>query len=129
MSTGAHRTTGRRVALPGLVVTALAAVALVAFLVPAGGSGSDSSPASSRTGVATVYPREVRVTDLIDATLRQTALDSTPPVTVLVEVAAGVYALPHSGPLGGVDDYTSVFGRCADVNRFGQSHAVARACY
>src|SRR5689334_3372555 len=111
MSTGAHRTAGRRVALPGLVVTALAAVALVAFLVP-GGSGSDSSPGSPRAPAATVYPREVRVTDLTDATLRQTALDSTPPVTVLVEVAPGVYALPHDGPLGSVDDYQSVFGRC-----------------
>jgi hypothetical protein len=109
-------------------VTALAAVALVAFLAPGRDAGSDRS-ASSRTAAATVYPREVRVTDLTDATLRQTALDSTPPVTVLVEVAPGVYALPRPGPLGGVDDYKSVFGRCADVNRFAQSHVVARACY
>jgi hypothetical protein len=118
------------VALPGLVVTALAAFALVAFLVPSHDSGSGSSPsASPGAPAATVYPREVRVTDLTDATLRQTALDSTPPVTVLVEVAPGVYAQPHPGPLGSVDDYQSVFGRCADVNRFAQSHAVARACY
>jgi hypothetical protein len=129
MSTGPHRTARRRVALPGLVVTALAAVALVAFLVPARGSGSGDSPAPSRATAATVYPRDVRVSDLTDATLRQTALDSTPPVTVLVEVAPGVYAQPRPGPLGSVDDYTSVFGRCADVNRFAQSHVVARACY
>jgi hypothetical protein len=78
---------------------------------------------------SSVYPREVPVSSITDSTLRTAAQHATPAVTVLVELAPGVYANRRPGPLGTVDDYTAVFGRCADLNRYSQAHHVARACW
>ena len=129
MATTAHHTAGRRVVVPGFLLAALTVIALLAFLVPALGSGSSDDTTGSSVASAPSYPREVRVADLRDATLRETALRSNPPITAVVEVGPGVYAERRPGPLGSVGDYTSVFGRCADVNRFAQTHVVARTCY
>jgi hypothetical protein len=123
----AHRLVGRWVLVAVLVLGAVAAAALVALVAPAGGEGARAAPAAAAPAAAT-YPREVRVADLPDTTLRRTALAADPPVTVLVELAPGVYADRGAGPLGAVDDYTAVFGRCADVNRYARSHRVGFAC-
>jgi hypothetical protein len=129
MTTAVHHTAGRRAVVPGFVLAALVAVAVVAFAGPALRSTSTSDAPAATHAAAPSFPREVRVADLGDATLRETALQSNPPLTALVEVAPGVYARPHAGALGSVGDYRSVFGRCAAVNRYAQTHVVARACW
>jgi hypothetical protein len=112
-----------------LLLGAIAAVAVVAFVTPAGGGNARPGHRANLTATASVeYPREVRVADLPDSVVRRTALAEHPPVTVLVELAPGVYANRGSGPLGSVDDYTAVFGECASINRYAQSHRVGRAC-
>ena len=128
MPTRSHRANGRRALLMVLLLGALAAVAAVAFVAPAGGDSrrTPRSEGSATTSVA--YPREVRVAALPDSVVRRTALAADPPVTVLVELAPGVYADRGPGALGSLDDYTAVFGDCAAVNRYAQSHRVGRAC-
>jgi hypothetical protein len=88
-------------------------------------SSKATATAASRSAV---YPREVLASKIRDAQLRDAAV-AISPKTVLVELAAGVYANPQADPRNGIDDYTFVFGRCADVNRYSQSHQVARACW
>jgi hypothetical protein len=75
-----------------------------------------------------VYPRAVLASNVRDTQLREAAV-SISPNAVVIELAPGVYANPRSGPLGRIDDYTFVFGRCPDINRYSQSHHVARACW
>lgn len=119
-----------RIALAALVVTV--AIGLVTQVQRAGAdraSRSVSTPTRSATRTASsVYPREVPVSGIADPTLRTAALHASPPVAVLVELAPGVYANRHPGPLGNIDDYTAVFGRCADLDQYSPSHHVARAC-
>ena len=118
------------IALATLVVTA--AIGLVTQVHRAGAdraSHSVATPTRSATRASSaVYPREVPVSSITDSTLRTAAQHATPPVWVLVELAPGVYANRRPGPLGTVDDYTAVFGRCADLNRYSQAHHVSRAC-
>ena len=129
MPTRSHRANGRRALLTVLLLGALAAVVAVAFVTPAGGGESPHTRRSAAGATVSVeYPREVRVADLPDSVVRRTALAADPPVTVLVELAPGVYANRGPGPLGTLDDYTAVFGECAAINRYAQSHRVGRAC-
>lgn len=128
MTTTVHHSASRR-AVPGFVLAVVALAALAAFLFPAVTSGSTSDSPAVVHEVTPAYPREVRVADLADPKLRDTALQSAPPVTVLVEIAPGVYAARRPGPLGSAADYPAVFGSCAAVNRYAQSHVVARTCW
>jgi len=130
MVSRARWASGHWTAIAVLAVAAVTAVLVVALVVPAGGSRSASGHRRSADGAsAQVYPRLVRVADVPDANLRETASQADPPVTVLVELAPGVYANRRPGPIGNLDDYPAVFGRCADVNRYPQSHRVARTCW
>jgi hypothetical protein len=129
-----------RVAHRGWVVPIVLAVLFVGIGLGVGGvvanrasnttRGSVLTPSVTATAVSrsAVYPREVLASNIRDSPLRDAAM-AISPMTVFVELAPGVYANPPAGPLGRIEDYTFVFGRCADINRYSQSHQVARACW
>jgi hypothetical protein len=120
-----------RIRMSTVLLPLVSVVAAAAFLVPATGAATARVPAptvAARPAAKPVYPREVATAGIADASLRAAALHATPPVTVLVELAPGVYANRGPGPLGNLDDYPAVFGRCVDVNRYSRSHRVAAVC-
>jgi outer membrane receptor protein involved in Fe transport len=75
------------------------------------------------------YPKEVAVSSISDERIRSWATLSNPSIRVVAEVAPGVYASRGQGPLGSVDDYTGVFGLCADTNQFTKTHSAGATCW
>ncbi len=113
--------------LAPVLVAALLVIGAVVAIGVIGTSGADGTNGTTTHDV-TAYPREVRVADVPDVAIRGALSATNPEAKVLVELAPGVYALRGDGPLGRVEDYTAVFGNCADVSRFLPRHRVARSC-
>jgi hypothetical protein len=115
--------------------SAIASVLLIVCMDFAGCS-NDSGSTATKTASAPMnsssseYPREVPISSIRDARIRNWATLSDPTVRTIVEVASGVYANRGKGALGSVDDYTSTFGLCADWNRFRREHPdVGGSCW
>lgn len=117
----------------------LALVALVACGGPTKTSSSSAPPStvattttegSTTTTTRPEFPREVPIASITDSRIRKWATMSNKNATVVVEVAAGVYADRGQSPdVGTVDDYGGVYGLCADVKPFATQHHAGYTCW
>lgn len=89
---------------------------------PAATAASPEAPSTFR------YPREIPLSSMRDFRIRNAIAMGTARGRA-VQLAPGIYAERGVGELGVPEDYTGVYGLCADFNQYARENEVGGTCW